>query len=259
MLRDAPNTIYLKDYLPPEFLIDKVDLLFDLGESVVRVKSRLAIRRNPSSDQSNAPLYLHGEQLEPVSLLLDGVPASPESYEITSEGLTIPDVPDSFVLESEVLIKPAENTALEGLYQSGEMLCTQCEAEGFRRITWYIDRPDVMSRFSTTITAGQEQFPVLLSNGNPVMEKEGGDGRRTVTWVDPFPKPSYLFALVAGKLSLVEDQYTTGSGRAIALRIYVESENIDKCEHAMKSLKKAMAWDEQHYGREYDLDIYMIV
>ncbi len=182
-----------------------------------------------------------------------------ERYRVDDEGLTIFQVPDQFTLESEVLIKPQENTALEGLYKSGGMFCTQCEAEGFRKITWYLDRPDVMSRFTTTIVADRQRYPVLLSNGNPLENQSLDDGRHRVRWEDPFAKPAYLFALVAGDLRSIADQFTTASGREVALRIYVEPENIDKCDHAMVSLKNAMRWDEERYGREYDLDIYMIV
>jgi len=259
MLRDTPKTIYLKDYRPPEFLIDTVDLYFDLGREAVRVKTKLTMRRNPAGDRGGGPLVLHGEQLELLSLMLDGSILTSDAYSISEESLTIPEVPEKFTLESEVRIRPAENTALEGLYQSGGMLCTQCEAEGFRRITWFLDRPDVMARFTTTIIADRARYPVLLSNGNLVESTDTDDGRHRVTWVDPFPKPSYLFALVAGDLSLIEDSYVTASGRAVALRIYVEPENADKCSHAMHSVKSAMAWDESNYGREYDLDVYMIV
>lgn len=259
MLRDTPSTIYLKDYLPPEFLIDQVNLWFDLGETETRVRSRLELRRNPAAQSHSPDLRLHGEQLELLALSLDGEPVVPAAYTQDDEGLTIRRVPDRFILESEVRILPQQNTALEGLYKSGGMFCTQCEAEGFRKITWYLDRPDVMSRFTTTVTADRQRYPVLLSNGNP-SEAEGlEDGRHRITWTDPFPKPAYLFALVAGDLRAIEDSHTTPSGRQVALRIYVEPENIDKCAHAMASLKQAMRWDEQCYGREYDLDIYMIV
>ena len=215
MLRDAPKTIYLKDYRPPEFLIDTVDLHFDLGSEAVRVKAKLIMHRNPAGGRGDGPLVLHGEQLEPLSLMLDGSVLNSDAYSITEGGLTIPGVPERFTLESEVRIRPAENTALEGLYQSGGMLCTQCEAEGFRRITWFLDRPDVMTRFTTTIVADRARFPVLLSNGNLVESTDAGDGRHRVTWADPFPKPSYLFALIAGDLSLIEDSYVTASGRAV--------------------------------------------
>ena len=259
MLRDTPSTVYLKDYQPPEFLIDQVSLRFDLGEEGTRVRSRLELRRNPAAESRSADLRLHGEQLELLSLALDGEPLAPAAYAQDDEGLTIRQVPDRFVLESEVRILPQQNTALEGLYKSGGMFCTQCEAEGFRKITWFLDRPDVMSRFTTTITADKQRYPVLLSNGNPAEAVDLADGRHRITWADPFPKPAYLFALVAGDLRFIEDSHTTPSGRQVALRIYVEPENINKCAHAMASLKHAMRWDEQQYGREYDLDIYMIV
>jgi len=259
MLQNTPQTIRLEDYLPPEFLIDQVDLRFDLGEEETRVSTRLELRRNPQSSTEARALHLHGEQLDLLSLTLDEALLEAENYLIDSDGLTIHRVPDRFVLESEVRIRPQDNTALEGLYKSGDLFCTQCEAEGFRKITWFLDRPDVMTRFTTTITADRKRYPVLLSNGNPGQSEMLPDGRHQVTWRDPFPKPSYLFALVAGDLRFIEDHYTTASGREVMLRIYVEPENIHKCDHAMRSLKNAMAWDERNYGQEYDLDIYMIV
>ena len=259
MLCDAPNTIYLKDYSPPEYLIDKADLRFDLQEEWTLVFARLEIRRNPDSASAGEGLQLQGEGLQLRSLSIDGQPLTPEMYSLDAEGLRISRVTERFILESEVSIKPQENTALEGLYKSGSMFCTQCEAEGFRKITWFIDRPDVMTRFTTTIVADRASYPVLLSNGNPISSKNIGNGRHQAVWDDPFPKPSYLFALVAGNLRHIEERYTTASGREIPLRIYVEPENIDKCDHAMKSLKHSMAWDERNYGREYDLDLFMIV
>ncbi len=259
MLRDTPQPVHLKDYRPPEYLVDETHLEVILGEEEALVRARLLLRRNPARPDAGETLRLDGERLELRALRLDGEALAPEAYRVDEEGLTIHRVPARFELASEVAIRPQENTALEGLYRSGGLFCTQCEAEGFRRITWYPDRPDVMSRFTTTIEADGERYPVLLSNGNPVREERLPGGRHRVTWEDPFPKPCYLFALVAGDLRLVEDRFTTASGREVALRIYVEPENLDKCDHAMASLKKAMAWDEQVYGREYDLDIYMIV
>ena len=258
MLHETPQTIYLKDYQPPEYLIDQVDLHFDLGEGETRVHSRLAIRRTPQTPPDR-PLYLNGEGLELITLKIDGVALLAGEYRQEREGLTLYRLPEQFTLESEVRIKPQENTALEGLYRSAGMFCTQCEAEGFRKITWYLDRPDVMSRFTTTIVADRQRYPVMLSNGNLVEQQQLVDGRHQVRWEDPFAKPAYLFALVAGDLSLVEDRFTTVSGREVALKIYVEPENVDKCDHAMASLKHAMSWDEIHYGREYDLELYMIV
>ncbi len=259
MPEKAPKTILLQDYCPPEYLIDEVELYFDLYEEEARVRSSLKMRRNSESESVGDALRLHGEQLELVSLKLDGRCLDADAYRVDAEGLTIHQVPERFVLESEVVIRPQENTALEGLYKSGNLFCTQCEAEGFRRITWYLDRPDVMARFRTHITADRSRYPVLLSNGNPVSSEALADGRHRVSWEDPYPKPAYLFALVAGDLSVMEDTYTTSSGREVKLHIYVEPENIDKCDHAMRSLKQAMRWDEEMYGREYDLDIYMIV
>jgi aminopeptidase N len=258
-MRDAsPRTIFLKDYLPPAFLVDRVDLHFDLREEGTRVRSRLAMRRNPAV-AGHPDLWLDGEQLKPLSFSLDGRPLPASAVSIEESGVVIQAPPVQFVLETEVEIAPENNTALEGLYRSGGMFCTQCEAEGFRRITWYPDRPDVMARFTTTIEADKARYPRLLSNGNPSAHEDLGNGRHRITWDDPFPKPSYLFALVAGDLALLEDRFVTSSGRSVDLRIYTEPENIDKCGYAMRSLKEAMRWDEQTYGREYDLDIFMIV
>ena len=260
MLRDAtPKTVYLKDYQPPPFLIEHTDLDFDLRERDTRVTSRLSLRRNPAHPDPKAALRLDGEALKLLRIMLDGRPLVDNAYALDAESLTIAEPPDRFVLETEVEIQPQLNTALEGLYRSGGKFCTQCEAQGFRRITYYLDRPDVMARFRTTISADRDRYPVLLSNGNPLSSEDLGDGRQRVVWEDPFPKPAYLFALVAGDLSMVEDHFTTQSGREVTLRIFVEAENLDKCEHAMRSLKKAMRWDEEHYGREYDLELFMIV
>ena len=259
MYRDTPQPILLKDYQPPEFLIDRVALRFDLGEEGTQVAATLEIRRNPAGPRGDGSLHLDGEGLELYSLALDGGRLAPDGYRLDPGGLTIRGVPDHFRLDTEVLIHPETNTALEGLYRSRGMFCTQCEAEGFRRITYFIDRPDVMARFSTEIVAGKARYPVLLSNGNPLEQRDLGDGRHLARWDDPFPKPSYLFALVAGDLCWIEDRFRTRSGREVTLRIYSEPENIDKCDHAMRSLQKAMAWDEERFGREYDLDIYMIV
>ncbi len=260
MPRDAtPKTIYLKDYQPPPFLIEHTELDFDLRERDTRVTSRLSLRRNPAHPDPNAALRLDGEALKLLRIALDGRPLTDSDYALDTESLTLPRPPDSFVLETKVEIQPQSNTALEGLYRSGDKFCTQCEAQGFRRITYYLDRPDVMARFRTTIRADRERYPVLLSNGNPLGGTDLADGRHRVVWEDPFPKPAYLFALVAGDLSMVEDTFTTRSGREVSLRIFVETENLDKCGHAMRSLKQAMRWDEVHYGREYDLELFMIV
>ncbi len=259
MYRDTPHPVRLEDYRPPEFLIDHVDLRFELDTDLTYVDAALTLRRNPAATRGDGTLRLHGEQLKLEQVKIDGLALTPAEYRVETDSLTLHRVPDRFRLGTRVHIHPNLNTALEGLYQSGQMLCTQCEAEGFRRITYFLDRPDVMARYSTTLIADRARFPVLLSNGNPVEERDLGDGRHLTRWEDPFPKPSYLFALIAGDLSAVEERFTTASGREVRLRIYVEPHNLDKCEHAMRSLKKAMRWDEERFGREYDLDIYMIV
>ena len=260
-MRDAqPSTILLKDYRPPEFLIDTTELHFQLGEASTLVRSLLTMRRNPAADDANALLVLDGQELELRRLLIDDELLSEAEYQVDNESLTITKpLPDSFKLECVTLIKPQENTSLEGLYKSQKMFCTQCEAEGFRKITYYLDRPDVMSSFTTTIVADRTRYPVLLSNGNEI--KRGGmeNGNHWITWQDPFKKPAYLFALVAGDLKFIEDKFTTMSGREVVIRIFVEEKDLDKCDHAMLSLKNAMRWDEEVYGREYDLDIFMIV
>jgi aminopeptidase N len=259
MLRENPPPVLLKDYRPPPYLVDDARLHFAIDEQDTRVRARLSVRRNPAAPGGDGVLRLDGEQLELIEIRLDERPLTPPEYELDAEGLSIPGVPERFVLETEVLIHPAANTALEGLYRSGPMLCTQCEAEGFRKITFYPDRPDVMARFHTTLEADKTRYPVLLANGNPVASVELGDGRQRAVWEDPFPKPSYLFALVAGDLRRVQDTFTTASGRTVALNIYVEPQDLDKCDHAMQSLKKAMNWDQDCYGREYDLDVFNIV
>jgi len=255
-----PRPVRLAEYQPPHFLIDTVDLVFELADSDTRVKSRLRIRRNPESSERSAALHLDGEELALVSLALDGEPLDPNRYELPAEeGLILADVPDAFSLDVEARISPASNTALSGLYMSGGNFCTQCEPEGFRRITYFVDRPDVMARYTTTIIAEKSRFPVLLSNGNPVEHGEMGDGRHWAKWVDPHPKPSYLFALVAGDLVAVPDRFTTRSGKEVALAIWVRRGDEDKCGHAMASLKKAMRWDEDVFGLEYDLEVFNIV
>ena len=258
-LASAPKTIYLKDYRPPEFLVDTVFLSFDLAPEKTTVKSTLQLRRNPNSATENAALELNGHDLELQAIHLDGKPLDSAHYTLSPELLIIDDIPDTAELVIETVIQPAKNTALEGLYVSSGMFCTQCEAEGFRRITFFPDRPDVMARFTTQLTANKKAYPVLLSNGNPVASDDLTEGRHTVTWEDPFPKPAYLFALVAGNLLKQEDSFTTRSGREIPLHLYVEPVNKDKCEHGLASLKQSMRWDEETYGREYDLDIFMIV
>src|SRR5215469_13967765 len=257
---NPPQPVRLADHRPPAFLIDTVDLVFDLDGEDTRVKSRLGMRRNPAAFDPAEPLQLDGEDLTLVSLALDGQPLGDNRYQSSAAGgLILPDVPDAFTLDVETRIAPADNTQLSGLYMSGGNFCTQCEPEGFRRITYFIDRPDVMARYTTTIIADKSRFPVLLSNGNPVEHGESGNGRHWAKWVDPHPKPSYLFALVAGDLIAVRDRFTTRSGKAVALAIWVRRGDEDKCAHAMASLKKAMRWDEEVFGLEYDLDVFNIV
>ncbi|MCP1605077.1 aminopeptidase N [Pseudomonas citronellolis] len=259
MRTDQPKVIYLKDYQAPEYLIDETNLTFELYEDHTLVHAQLVMRRNPERGEGLPPLVLDGQQLELQWVALDDRVLEEGDYQLDENHLTLQPTAKQFTVDSTVRIHPEKNTALEGLYKSGKMFCTQCEAEGFRKITYYLDRPDVMSSFTTTVSAEQHKYPVLLSNGNPVASGSEEGGRHWATWQDPFKKPAYLFALVAGDLWAVEDTYTTLSEREVALRIYVEPENIDKCQHAMDSLKKAMRWDEKVYGREYDLDIFMIV
>ncbi len=259
MRTEQPKMIYLKDYQAPEYLIDETHLTFELFEDHTLVHAQLVMRRNPERGAGLPPLALDGQQLELLSVKLNDLELTAQDYQLTDSHLTLHPQTEQFVLDTSVKIHPESNTALEGLYKSGGMFCTQCEAEGFRKITYYLDRPDVMSTFTTTVIGDKNRYPLLLSNGNPVGSGPQDDGRHWATWEDPFKKPAYLFALVAGDLWCVEDTFTTMSQREVALRIYVEPENIDKCQHAMNSLKKSMRWDEETYGREYDLDIFMIV
>ena len=259
MRTEQPKMIYLKDYQAPDYLIDETHLTFELFDDHSLVHAQLVMRRNPARGAGLPPLVLDGEQMQLLSVKLDDRDLSGDDYQLAADSLTLQPRSETFTVDTSVRIHPETNTALEGLYKSSGMFCTQCEAEGFRKITYYLDRPDVMSRFTTTLIADQQQYPILLSNGNPVGNGPQEDGRHWATWEDPFMKPAYLFALVAGDLWCVEDSFTTVSGRDVALRIYVEPENIDKCAHAMTSLKKSMRWDEEAYGREYDLDIFMIV
>ena len=258
MLTNTPKTTYLKDYAPPAYRIPTVDLRFELGEDHTMVHSRLHVIRAKSTP-AGTPLVLDGQHLELIALELNGAPLAADRYQVDANHLTLRDPPAEFELAVVTRIRPQDNAALEGLYQSSGNFCTQCEAEGFRRITYFLDRPDVMAVFTTTLVADQARYPVLLANGNPVASGELEDGRHWVRWHDPFPKPCYLFALVAGHLQQIEDQFITRSGRTVTLRIYVEPENMDQCDHAMYSLKQAMAWDEERFGLEYDLDLYQIV
>lgn len=255
MDQPTPQTIRLEDYSPPAFTVETIDLRFELGEEDTLVRARLALTQD-----APGPLVLDAEDLDLISVALDGRVLDPSEYEVANNRLTVASVPDEpFTLETEVRTRPQDNTQLSGLYKSSGNFCTQCEAEGFRRITPHFDRPDVLSRFTVTIVGEKARYPVLLSNGNLTEAGDLEDGMHYAVWEDPFLKPAYLFALVAGDLARVEDRFTTASGREVTLHIYTAPEDSDKCGHAMESLKKAMAWDEEVFGLEYDLDIYNIV
>jgi aminopeptidase N len=251
---DKPTTKYLRDYQPPAFKIKSVDLHFDLHEEFTIVKASLEIQR-----QSTGDLVLDGRNLELVAVSTNGKKLSEADYELSTEQLTVKNPPTEFTLSCTTKIFPQDNTSLEGLYRSNGIFCTQCEAEGFRKITYFPDRPDVMASFTTTITADKKRYPVLLSNGNLVEHGDMDDNRHFAKWHDPFPKPCYIFALVAGDLAVLKDKFITRSGRQVELRIYTEHHNADKCDHAMRSLQKAMRWDEERFSLEYDLDLYMIL
>ncbi len=254
-MRDAqPKAIQLADYRAPAYEVTDTHLKFELNDGYTQVHSVLTLKQVGEGNE----LVLNGQDLELLSIRLDGNDLTTDDYVLGDETLTLSGLGSSHELAISTQIYPEKNTALEGLYRSGGMYCTQCEAEGFRRITYYPDRPDVMSVFTTEIIADAEQFPVLLSNGNPVSEKTE-EGKKHVVWHDPHKKPAYLFALVAGDLQVRDDHFTTCSGREVLLRIFVEPQNVDKTEYALDALKRSMRWDEEVYGREYDLDIFMIV
>ncbi|MDZ4298096.1 MAG: aminopeptidase N [Moraxellaceae bacterium] len=257
-VQQPPKTIYLRDYRVPNFNVSTVELTVELIQGVAEVTARLQLTRHPQA-AADAPLELYGVNLELLSVSWNDRPLGSNEWFWQDELWVFPTSDNSGVLQTKVRIQPAKNLALEGLYQSHGLYCTQCEAEGFRKITLYPDRPDVLAAFTTTIIADKTECPVLLSNGNCVASGDYDDGRHWATWVDPHPKPSYLFALVAGDLACLDDEFTTRSGRKVALKIYTAAEDQDKCHHAMASLKASMRWDEQVYGCEYDLDIYMIV
>lgn len=257
-MSNTPKTIRLADYRQPDYLINETHLHFELYDDHALVHAHLVLERNPQLGVDLPPLVLDGVKLELKHIALDDRVLEQGEYQVSAESLQLQPEKAEFTLDTTVRIEPQNNTELEGLYRSGGMFCTQCEAEGFRKITYYQDRPDVMSSFTTTVSADKQQYPVLLSNGNKVDEGEEGE-RHWATWHDPHKKPAYLFALVAGDLWCVEDSFTTKSGREVTLRMFVEPNNIDKCQHGMDSLKRSMRWDEEVYGREYDLDIFMIV
>ena len=259
------KTIYLKDYQQPAFWIDTVDLVFDLEDDHALVTASVDYKRN--ADSTLTDLELFGEELELEGIAINGYELSKSDYQLTDSGMTLSNLADEFTLVITTKIYPHTNTSLDGLYQSSGNFCTQCEAQGFRKITYFLDRPDVMGVFTTTIRADKKKNPVMLSNGNLIasgdldgdIAGEGNNGKHFAKWNDPFKKPAYLFALVAGDLEHVSDTFTTMSGREVNLEIYTEEHNIDKCDHAMQSLKRAMKWDEERFGLEYDLDIFMIV
>ena len=255
MEAQTPKTVYLKDYTKPDYLIPSIDLEFDLYDKNTKIKSKMKVVKNTTK---NTPLVFSGENLKLKNIQIDGNLLKEDEYEIKGDSLVIPVSKESFIVEIENEMDPIDNKALDGLYKSGGIFCTQNEPEGFRRITYFIDRPDIMSKFKTKVIADKTKYPVLLSNGNPVDKGNLGD-RHFVTWEDPFAKPCYLFALVAGDLGSITDIFKTMSGKEVALEIYCDKGNEYKCSHAMESLKKSMKWDEDTFGLEYDLDIYMIV
>ncbi|HRE14882.1 MAG TPA: aminopeptidase N, partial [Usitatibacteraceae bacterium] len=253
----APAVVRRLDYRPPAWLVDEVRLDVDIDRPWATVRSRLSVRRNPAGD--GGPLVLAGEHLEFLGATIDGRTLAEGEFALDAKRLSIPAVPDTFTLEVTGRLDPWKNTRLEGLYASKDGLFTQCEAEGFRTITWFPDRPDVMSRYRVRIVASREAFPFLLANGNLVAEGDAGDGRHFAEWEDPFPKPCYLFALVAAKLDRLEDHFTTRSGKKALLQVYVEPGKLDQAGFAMQCLKRSMRWDEERFGLELDLDRFMIV
>jgi aminopeptidase N len=259
-MREAqPRTLYLKDYRPPAFLIDRVMLDVDIRSEDTIVRATLAVRRNPAAADRKAPLELDGDELEFVSAALDGALLRANQYTVSPERLTIANAPERFTLETVCRIVPQKNSRLEGLYATRSGFATQCEAEGFRRITWFIDRPDVMALYRTTVRADKTRYPVLLSNGNLLASGDEPGGRHYATFDDPFPKPSYLFALVAARLEVLEDEFISRSGAQRKLAVYVEPGKLDQAAWAMDCLKRAMRWDERRFGLELDLEQYKIV
>ncbi|MBB3647072.1 aminopeptidase N [Rhizobium sp. BK619] len=260
MRTDTGQVIHLADYRPTDFVLERVDLTFELDPTETKVEARLIFHRRPGADPA-APIVLDGDELTLSGLLFDQVELDPSRYDATAESLTVRDLPESapFELTITTVINPEANTQLMGLYRTGGIYCTQCEAEGFRRITYFPDRPDVLAPFTVNIIADKDANPLLLSNGNFLGGAGYGPGKHFAAWFDPHPKPSYLFALVAGDLGVVEDTFTTMTGREVVLKIYVEHGKEPRAAYAMDALKRSMAWDEERFGREYDLDIFMIV
>ena len=259
MTKNAQVT-YLKDYQVPSFIIETTDLDIRIGDEYTSVVARLKVRRNPASKGPSSKLVLQGgKDIKLQEVMMDGLILDTSNYDLEAAVLSIHHCPEVFELTTECLIQPQLNTTLEGLYKSGGMYCTQCEAEGFRNITYYLDRPDALSVFTTRISANKQSYPILLANGNPIDQGDLDSGEHFAVWHDPFPKPAYLFAMVAGNLVRQDEEFTTLSGRKVDLQIFVEAHNSHKCDHALASLKRSMLWDEQVYGREYDLDLFMIV
>lgn len=256
---NGPKTIYLKDYQVPVYLVDEIHLEFDLHDDYARVTSTMHIRHNRHTDVDKPQLKLNGEELILESIKLNGQALTESQYTLSEQFLILRNLPEIFDLQITVKIFPQKNTALSGLYRSGKTFCTQCEPEGFRRITFFPDHPDILSRYTTKIIADAKQYPMLLSNGNLIESGQLENGRHWAKWEDPFKKPCYLFALVAGDFDLLEDSFVTQSNRKIDLKIYVDKGYLSQTHHAMHCVKEAMKWDETAYGREYDLDIYMIV
>ncbi|HMW16646.1 MAG TPA: aminopeptidase N [Accumulibacter sp.] len=254
----SPSKIHRLDYTPPPYLVDRIELDVDFLAGEVRVRSELQVRRAPATPPGT-PFRLDGEELETLAIHLDGQPLVGERQLLTAQSLTIVDPPAAFRLSSTVRLHPDDNTSLSGLYVSRDGYFTQCEAQGFRRITWFPDRPDIMARYTVTLHADRHRLPVLLANGNPVTQGEEDGGRHWARWDDPFPKPCYLFALVAARLDALREPYLTADGRRVELALFVEPGKLDQCAHAMDALKRAMRWDEAVYGLSCDLDHYMIV
>ena len=251
--------VYLADYEPPAFLVEHVNLSFEITESSCLVASKLELRRNREFPRANAALELSGEELELVEIALDGTPLKETEYRVDADKLIVEEVPDVFTLQVTNRIAPAENHSGLGMFVAGGVVATQCEAQGFRRMTWFPDRPDVLARYTVRLTVDKKRFPVLLSNGNPIDQGDLDDGRHWIVWDDPIPKPSYIFAVVAGQLDSLADKYVTRSGREVALAIYTSAELVEKCDFAMASLKRSMKWEEDVYGLECDLDVYNVV
>lgn len=253
------KAIFLKDYTPSSFLIESAHLQFILDPTNTIVNAKLEIKRNPKVKTSARSITFDGINLDLQAIKLNGRLLTTSNYQITDEHLTIHQVPDNFVLETIVKVHPKQNLTCTGLFLTNGNFCTQNEPNGFRHLTYFIDRPDILTKFTTTIIADKKNYPVLLSNGNLIAKKELQNNKHSVTWLDPFPKSQYLFALIAGKLGYIEDYHITTSGRKIKLRIFARNKDLSQCKHAMASLKQAMAWDEQNFGLEYDLDMYQIV